>query len=249
MNQKIFQRYTKFLGAIVFALLFFPPSFAYAIGHRPVKRFTTADGLPSSIIYTVFEDSKGYLWVGTDGGVAVYDGYKFISFTQTDGLPGNAVMEIKEDHKGRIWFKTSRSGFAWYENGKIYPCKANQKLMKDMKLGYQFCLSFFIDRNDVLWLSYSACQFYIRIQPQNDWAIPEKIPLTMPKSNTGWVKLIDEKDGQWLLGFRRVYAPDSTLYMYVGGGREVQIPIDPLDYYIQSTIRYLFSSPQYLFFL
>ena len=49
-------------------------------------RFSIADGLPSSEIYEVFQDSKGYLWIGTDKGVSRYNGRYFENFTTKDGI-------------------------------------------------------------------------------------------------------------------------------------------------------------------
>jgi ligand-binding sensor domain-containing protein len=39
------------------------------------RNYSTNDGLPSPEVYTVIQDSKGYLWFGTDNGVSRFDGY------------------------------------------------------------------------------------------------------------------------------------------------------------------------------
>jgi hypothetical protein len=42
------------------------------------------------------EDANGYLWLGTDKGLAKYDGFSWKTFTTDDGLPGNYIGFIKK---------------------------------------------------------------------------------------------------------------------------------------------------------
>lgn len=41
---------------------------------------TSADGLPSNIVYDVFQDSLGYMWLATEGGVVKYNGVGYEKF-------------------------------------------------------------------------------------------------------------------------------------------------------------------------
>jgi ligand-binding sensor domain-containing protein len=238
---------TEFCRILLFVfLILVMPDDLKAIGHRPVKRFTTADGLPSSIIYTVFEDSKGFLWIGTDGGVAVYDGYKFKTYTEADGLAGNSVLETKQDRKGRIWFKSSRSGFSWYEDGKITQCSVNSELLNDYQLNFSLCISFFIDEQDVLWLSYADSKYYFKVLPENNWG--KLIPvLITPDQGLAWVKLIDKEKNHWLAGFTVHGKSDSVLWVNLTGQKKVAVKTKNIKQYYQSTIRKLFANDQYLF--
>ncbi|MCB0634028.1 MAG: histidine kinase, partial [Lewinella sp.] len=77
--------------------------------HNPqphFRNYSTADGLPSPEVYCAFEDSRGYMWFGTDNGAARFDGYTFRQYGSEDGLMRNVVFDIYEDKKGRIWFGT-----------------------------------------------------------------------------------------------------------------------------------------------
>ena len=44
------------------------------------QHLTIDDGLSQSSVYTVFRDSKGYMWFGTEDGLNRYDGYHFQVF-------------------------------------------------------------------------------------------------------------------------------------------------------------------------
>lgn len=98
-------------------------------GQEPVyKNFTTSDGLPSTETYTCIQDSKGYMWFGTDRGIVRYDGYNFKVYTTAEGLPDNTVFEFFKDAAGRVWFKTFSSEMGYIEGDSVYTYKYNQKL-------------------------------------------------------------------------------------------------------------------------
>jgi len=70
------------------------------------KKYTAENGLPSSHVYEVIEDQKGFIWIATDRGLTKYDGYSFKYFTAKDGLPSDDVFKLSEDNQGRIWLST-----------------------------------------------------------------------------------------------------------------------------------------------
>jgi len=73
-------------------------------------------GLPQAQINCLKEDSRGYLWVGTQGGgVAQYDGINFKVFDETSGLSGSIVTAVEEDKKGNMWFGTTWGGVMRYD--------------------------------------------------------------------------------------------------------------------------------------
>src|ERR1700749_1296602 len=85
------------------------------------KNFKVKDGLPSAEIYCVFQDSKGFIWFGSDGGVSKFDGYAFKNYTTEDGLADNVVFGITEDKHGRIWFRALSGKLCYVKNDSI--CK------------------------------------------------------------------------------------------------------------------------------
>ncbi|WEK34878.1 MAG: two-component regulator propeller domain-containing protein [Candidatus Pseudobacter hemicellulosilyticus] len=72
-------------------------------------RFTSKDGLPDNRIRSVFQDSRGFLWVGTMNGVSKYDGYTFRKYYNTNdpnSISGNWAFAICEDKEKNIWIGT-----------------------------------------------------------------------------------------------------------------------------------------------
>ena len=73
------------------------------------KNFSTADGLGSNVVLSVYEDDNKTLWVGTGfGGVSrlLPGASSFETFSTKDGLAGDVVYAINSDLKGNIWIGT-----------------------------------------------------------------------------------------------------------------------------------------------
>lgn len=64
--------------------------------------------ISSSLVRSAYQDSRGMLWVATNNGLNIYDGYDFYSLYKTHGLNSNVVNHVTED-----------------EGGHIYVCQAN----------------------------------------------------------------------------------------------------------------------------
>ena len=69
-----------------------------------------AEDLRTSEIYAVMVDHRGWLWAGTDRGLSVFNGQRWISSDATTGLPWNDLSEsgLHEDEDGSMWIGTSR---------------------------------------------------------------------------------------------------------------------------------------------
>src|ERR1043165_6849399 len=117
------------------------------------RHFSTNEGLPSSETYSVFQDSKGYIWVATDMGVSRFDGYNFKNYTTADGLVDNAIFAFYEDSAGRIWFHSFSGKLSFFYNHPIYgkDFPLNQHIRDFISSGYLTGIR--SDSKDTLWLS------------------------------------------------------------------------------------------------
>lgn len=95
--------------------------------------YTTNDGLPSPEVYTVIQDSKGFLWFGTDNGVSRFDGYAFQNFGAKEGLMDNVINGIQEDAAGRIWFSSMWGKLYYFEKESIKSFKYNDIIVSYQK--------------------------------------------------------------------------------------------------------------------
>jgi len=78
---------------------------------RHFQHLTNEDGISQSEVYTIFEDSRGFMWFGTVDGLNQYDGYNVTIFNtdkkNPNSISNNTVRSLAEDNFGRIWIGTN----------------------------------------------------------------------------------------------------------------------------------------------
>ena len=96
--------------------------FATAVNAQnfPMIHYTVDDGLPSNVVNHIYRDSKGFLWIATDKGIARFNGIKFETFTTDDGMPDNEIFFFQEDKQGRLWLATYSGELCYYKDGRFH---------------------------------------------------------------------------------------------------------------------------------
>jgi ligand-binding sensor domain-containing protein len=79
---------------LVFLTLFLISSAAISQRYAFIN-YSTSEGLPQSQVNSIIQDNDGYLWIGTFGGLAKFDGKKFSSFGKSDGLLNNRITHLE----------------------------------------------------------------------------------------------------------------------------------------------------------
>jgi len=78
------------------------------------EHFTTDDGLGHNQVTCLLQDRRGFLWIGTLGGLWRYDGYgfKFARYAHDDstGLSYPEIQSLCEDSQGNLWVGMQRGG-------------------------------------------------------------------------------------------------------------------------------------------
>jgi ligand-binding sensor domain-containing protein/two-component sensor histidine kinase len=105
------------------------------------KFYGVPEGLVQSQVLNMFQDSKGFLWIGTKGGASRFDGIDFRNFTENDGLINNHIKQIQEDSTGKIWFLTEKGVSKW--DGKQFT-----SYKTDLFAANSGCECFFPSGND-----------------------------------------------------------------------------------------------------
>jgi ligand-binding sensor domain-containing protein len=115
------------------------------------KHISVEDGLSGATVYCSAQDSKGYMWFGTETGACRFDGKKFTRFTMDDGLSDNEIFQIREDSDGRIWFLTFNGKPCYYENLKFHN-PSNNAVLKKAVAPTNLLLSFYEDSRKNIWI-------------------------------------------------------------------------------------------------
>ena len=111
----------KYLIVITIFLFQFSISKSEIIECIGVQKYTICDGLSSNLIQNIFQDSKGFMWIGTDDGLNRYDGYSFKVYRYSPendkGIQGNDISFIDEDKDGNIWLGINEFGLSCMRSG------------------------------------------------------------------------------------------------------------------------------------
>jgi len=80
----------------------------------------TDDGLPQNTIYSILQTRDGFIWLGTQEGLARYDGASFMIFSRSTvpGFPHNQILHLFESPDSTLWISTS-GGVARYRYGQF----------------------------------------------------------------------------------------------------------------------------------
>ncbi len=102
--------------------------------NRHLKEFghqawLTENGLPQNTVQSIVQTQDGYLWIGTQEGLARFDGLNFSVFDKenTPAFKSNDIRFLHEDKQGRLWISTSY-GLVCRHNGQFTSFTVNEGL-------------------------------------------------------------------------------------------------------------------------
>ncbi len=162
------------------------------------QNYSVSEGLAQSQVYTMLEDQRGFLWLGTNGGgLSRFDGQKFENFSTRQGLSDNHINALLEDEEGDIWIAT-RSGLDLFDGRKCQPVSLPQQ-------GKLSITSLSLDKEDRLWVASNKSIFcrkkdqWLEVDSQMNQAAnflfsdqSERLWIALPRG-----LMVKEKDG-WM---------------------------------------------------
>jgi ligand-binding sensor domain-containing protein/two-component sensor histidine kinase len=94
---------------------------------KPSTKYDSTQGLPTNEVFSLFQDSKGDIWIGSISlplnGLSRLNpsDNSLYHFTEAEGLPSQNVLPTSyaEDHDGNLWVGFSMSGLARFRNGRF----------------------------------------------------------------------------------------------------------------------------------
>lgn len=117
---------------VLFFVLFFNINFYGNENFFNRKQYITnfyqiEDGLPQNTVNTIFQTKDGYLWIGTQAGIARFDGIEFKPFDKSvvSELKDDFIRTLMEDKEKILWIGTNGGGLYYFDGKKFF--QANEK--------------------------------------------------------------------------------------------------------------------------
>ena len=109
-----------------------------------VAFYTRHQGLPQDYVYTILQDKKDYLWIGTGAGLARFDGKVFLHFRQNNGLKEDFITSSCLFPNGNRVFSHFNGSLSSCYNGKFFPFISKSPTTASIN-------TLFLDRESQLW--------------------------------------------------------------------------------------------------
>jgi len=81
----------------------------------------TQEGLPENRVRALAQTPDGYLWIGTTGGIARFDGVRFVVYTRinTPAITEDNIRSLSVARDGSLWAATDGGGLLHFKNGEF----------------------------------------------------------------------------------------------------------------------------------
>jgi ligand-binding sensor domain-containing protein len=98
------------------------------------------DGLPHNCVQAIVQTRDGYIWLGTQEGLARFDGVHFTLFNQANVpvLHNANILGLHESRDGSLWISTGRGGLNRLKDGKFFHYGKAEGVADDSGLGLIF---------------------------------------------------------------------------------------------------------------
>jgi len=173
----------RWIIVILFVYLGIQVSFAQSPYFREI---TDREGLPSLVVYDIYQSQKGYIWLGTEAGLCRYDGTKFETYA-IKNVQGKSFTNIREDSQGTIYCMNFLSQLFKIKNKEAIPVALPKSVAKH---GFR---TYLIDQNDNFWLC--ADKLYFKAGKES-WQV-----VNLPTTHGAKSIWQDKQQNIWVLSY------------------------------------------------
>ena len=168
--------------------------------------WTQQQGLPQDAIHAIAQTTDGYLWLGTDEGLARFDGYDFVVFRkEKGGLPSNSITSLAAAKDGSLWIGTA-DGLSHYRDQVFRNYTRNDGMVGDA------VLSMMLDHAQNLWIVSAGSVSRFDGKKFVSFLREKDIPITNVRSMTE-----DDHRNIYAIGFSAVARLDGDKFVTVIG--------------------------------
>jgi len=140
----------------LWSVFLFGSSFPYqlyaSVNNLSLSKLTVEDGLSQGIVNSILQDNEGFMWLGTESGLNIYDGYSFKTLKGPEGdFDAFEVRIMMQDSNGLLWINVFDKGLYTYNpNTNEY-----RIILRQVELGKQQFVVEVKQNKDIVWVTTS----------------------------------------------------------------------------------------------
>jgi ligand-binding sensor domain-containing protein/serine phosphatase RsbU (regulator of sigma subunit) len=158
-------------------------------------RISVDQGLSQSIVVSIIQDARGFLWFGTEDGLNLYDGYSFTILrsdpSDQHSLSYNQISCIHEDARGVIWVGTFTGGLNRYILRKNRFVRYHSSPLDSATISSDLITAITSDLSGAIWIGTDRGLCRMTPGPVREWDEPfivrfhpdPRNPLSLPHDN------------------------------------------------------------------
>lgn len=173
------------------------------------------DGLVNNHVTKIYKDSRGFVWIGTTGGLSRYDGTSFVNYQHNSldslSIIDNYIVNIQEDSNNNLWIETS------HINNLIVYDVTQEKFYSDLPkyLGKDIEVDeVYTDSDKQLWIKQNSHKYFQKFSLDKN-----ELQDVFPKASSDQISLINffQANNDYYYFF-----DDGTIECYDGNSFELR---------------------------
>lgn len=167
-----------------------------------LSQLSVDEGLSQGTVNSLLQDSTGFMWLGTESGLNIYDGYSFKTLKGPEGdFDSFEIRVLLEDSAGLLWINVLDQGIYTYNS------KTNQYqlIVAQSLLNKNEYISHVLEDDNTFWISSSKKIFTFK---KTESTAVEVLDLSLELINDNWIHHIDINNDYLFL------ATDMGLFVY-----------------------------------
>lgn len=186
-------------------------------------------------LFFMYRDSRGMLWIGTEGGIARFEDGEFEYFDEENGIPGNSVYEIVEDQQNNLWLGTD-GGIAYIKSDSLESGNIQFTSFFPNELFTRETVFLLFDSKEGLWQGTNAGLNYFNLSNWDFKSLPTQIHFPLLDNGNsvelnGAAKIEDENGRLWF----GTYSHGLVTFEYPEG-ENIVTESDPPSLFIRELI-------------